>query len=172
MVAGECPERWPPTASIKGSITAFVGRSGSSRASARTCTNRAASGDNSPGPRDQTVPFLQLSLLDATATCEALVRVLDQPAIPIPVHALPGLFKRGGGDRGKPHPFQRLLASARLLFPDTNDPHGQGLLARSWRVRVGARASSAQRQAGVGSNGLDAHAWLEPRTHDSPGWGS
>ena len=58
--------------------------------------------------------------------------VLNQPPLSIPLDPLPGLFERRGGDRGQQDPFQRLLAFWSFLFPHTNDPHGQGLLARSW----------------------------------------
>src|SRR5207247_1494787 len=74
----------------------------------------------------------QLPLLNATPTFEALMIVLDQPPMPIPVHPLPRLFERGGGHRGQQQPFQRLLAFWSFLFPHTNDPHRQRLLARSW----------------------------------------
>src|SRR6266849_7089214 len=80
---------------------------------------------------DQTINGLQLPLLNTTATFEALMIVLNQPAMLIPVDPLPRLFERGGGHRGQQDPFQRLLAFWSLLFPDANDPHGQGLLARS-----------------------------------------
>src|SRR5256714_9918859 len=73
-----------------------------------------------------------LTLLNATATFEALVIVLVQKASPIPVHALPRLFDRCGGHRGQQDPFQWLLSLWSFLFPHTNDPHGQRLLARSW----------------------------------------
>ena len=132
MVAGEPPQRWAKTASIRGSITAFAGRSGSSRAQARTCNKRTAKGDNRPEPPHQAVNTRPLPLLNATPTCETLVRVLDQKASPIPVHALPRFFERRGGNRGQQDPFQRLLAFWGLLFPDADNPHGQGLLARSW----------------------------------------
>ena len=118
---------------------------------------------------DQTVNGLPLPFFNATPTFEALMLVLTQPPMSIPLDPLPGLFKRRGGDRGQQDPFQRLLAFWCLLFPDTHDPHGQGLFARSRRVRVVARASSAQRKAGAGSNALDDHVWLEPRTDGSPG---
>jgi site-specific DNA recombinase len=54
------------------------------------------------------------------------------PATTVPVHALPRLFECRGGDRGVPEPFQWFLGISRLLFPNTNDPHGQGLLACAW----------------------------------------
>src|SRR6266702_7425906 len=95
---------------------------------------RTARGDNRPEPPDQAVNRRPLPFFNATAACEALVIVLDQPAMPIPVHALPRLFERGGGHRGKPHPFQWLLALWSFLFPDADDPHGQRLLARSWGI--------------------------------------
>src|SRR5258706_10848332 len=57
--------------------------------------------------------------------------LLPEPTIPIPVYPLPCLFERRGGHRGQQKPFQRLLCISRLLFPDTNDPHGQGFLAHS-----------------------------------------
>ena len=79
----------------------------------------------------QAVNTLQLPLLDATPAFETWVIVLDQPSMPIPVHALPRLFERGGRDRGQQDPFQRLLSFWSRLFPDTNDPNRQGLLARS-----------------------------------------
>jgi hypothetical protein len=102
--------------------------------------------------------------------CHLLLDYFDQPPMPIPVSTLPCVFERRRGDRGKPYPFQPLLGISRLLFPDANDPHGQGLLAHSRRVRVGARASSDHRKAGAGSNTPGDHAWLEPRRDDSPGW--
>jgi hypothetical protein len=144
--------RWATTASISGSISAFAGRSGSSRAYARTCNKRTASGDNKRELAHQAVNTRPLPLLDATPAFQTLVIILGQPPVLIPVHTPPRIFKRGGGDRRKPDPFQRLLARGHLLFPDANDPHGQRLSASSWRVRVGARASSDQRQAGAGSN--------------------
>src|SRR2546426_7428716 len=64
--------------------------------------------------------------------CHLRLDYFDQPPMPIPVHALPRLFERGGGNRGQQDPFQRLLAFWSLLFPDTNNPHGHGVLARSW----------------------------------------
>jgi len=73
-----------------------------------------------------------LSLLNATPTFEALMIILDEPTMPIPVHPLPGLFERRGGDRGEQNPFQRLLSFRGIFFPDAHDPHGQGVLARSW----------------------------------------
>ena len=63
--------------------------------------------------------------------CHLRLDYFDQPPMPIPVHSLPGVFERGGGNRGKPHPFQRLLAFWSFLFPNTDDPHRQRLLARS-----------------------------------------
>src|SRR5215469_6454961 len=77
----------------------------------------------------QAVNRLQLPVLNATATFQALLIVLRQPAVPIPVHPLPGLFERGGRDRGKPDPFQRLLAYGSLLLPDADDPHVHGVAA-------------------------------------------
>ncbi len=67
-------------------------------------------------------------MLNATATFEALMIILDHPPVSIPVHALPGLCERGGGDRGQQDPFQRLLAVGRLLFPHAKDPHRHGVL--------------------------------------------
>jgi len=80
---------------------------------------------------DQAINRGPLPVLNATSAFQTLMIILDQPPISIPVHPLPGLFERRGGDRGKPDPFQRLLAFGSLLFPDANDPHGQGLLARA-----------------------------------------
>src|SRR6266516_4446272 len=80
----------------------------------------------------QAINGLQWPLLNATPTFKALMIVLDQPLMPIPVHSLPRLFERRGGNRGQQDPFQRLLAFWGLLFPHTNDPHRQRLLARSW----------------------------------------
>src|SRR6266496_1938347 len=80
----------------------------------------------------QAINRLQLPLLNATPTFKALMIVLNQPPLSIPLDPLPGLFERRGGDRGQQDPFQRLLAFWSFLFPHTNDPHGQGLLARSW----------------------------------------
>src|SRR2546423_3764599 len=117
---------------------AFAGRCGSERASPRICNKCTARGDNRPKPPDQTVNARPLPFFHAIPTCEALVIVLDQPTVSIPVHPLPGLFKRRGRNRGKIHPFQRLLGISRLFFPDANDPHGQRLLAGSWRVRASA----------------------------------
>src|SRR6266478_2067299 len=57
--------------------------------------------------------------------------VLNQPPMSIPLDPLPGLFKRRGGNRGQQDPFQWLLSIFRLLFPDANDPHRHGVLARS-----------------------------------------
>jgi hypothetical protein len=57
--------------------------------------------------------------------------VLDQPPVLIPFDPLPGLFKRDGGHRGQQNPFQRLFCISRLLFPDANDPHRHGVLARA-----------------------------------------
>ena len=131
MLRGDPPVRSANTASISGSISAFAGRSGSSRAQARTCNKRTASGDNRPEPPHQTVNRGPLPLLNATPAFQAWMIVLDQPPMPIPVHALPRLFERRGGDRGQQDPFQRLLAFRCLLFPHTNDPHRQRLLARS-----------------------------------------
>ncbi len=85
----------------------------------------------------QAINALQLPFFNATAAFKALVIVLDQPAMPIPVHTLPGVFERGGGNRGQQHPFQRLLSFWSLLFPDANNPHGQGLLARSRLIAWG-----------------------------------
>ena len=169
MVRGDLPVRWANTASIRGSITAFAGRSGSSRAQARTCNKRTARGDNRPEPPHQAINARPLPLFYATPTFEALMIVLHQPPVPIPVDPFPGLCKRRGGNRGQQNPFQRLLAFGSLLFPDADDPHGQGLLACAWRVRGVARVSSAQRQAAIGSNALGDHAWREPRTDGSPG---
>src|SRR6266566_9477562 len=78
---------------------------------------------------DQTVNALQLPLFNATPTFEALVIILDQPSVSIPVHTLPRVFERGGGDRGHQDPLQWLLSFWSLLFPDAKDPHGQRLLA-------------------------------------------
>src|SRR5947209_5545997 len=80
---------------------------------------------------DQAINALQLPFLDATPAFETLVIVLDQPALAIPVHALPRLFEGRGGHRGQHDPFQRFLSFRSLLFPDANDPNGQGFLARS-----------------------------------------
>src|SRR6266566_2671912 len=80
----------------------------------------------------QAVNRRPLPVLNATPAFQALMIVLRQKASPIPVHPLPGLCERGGRHRGKPHPFQRLLACGSLLFPDADDPHGQGVAAFSW----------------------------------------
>jgi hypothetical protein len=68
---------------------------------------------------------------DAPATFEAVMIVLHQLARSIPLDPLPGMFKRRGGQRGEPDPFQRLLSRCHLFFPDADDPHRQRLLARS-----------------------------------------
>jgi hypothetical protein len=170
MGAGDPPERSAITASIKGSMTAFAGRSGSSRAQARPCNKRTARGDNRPESPDQAVNRSPLPFFHATPALKAVVILLDQPPMPIPVYTLPCLFERRRGDRGKPHPFQQPFGISRLLFPDANDPHGQGLLAHSRRVRVEARASSDHRKARAGSNAPGDRAWLEPRWDGLPGW--
>src|SRR5262249_36747308 len=56
---------------------------------------------------DQTVNGLQLPFFYATATCEALMIVLNQPPMSIPLDPLPGLFKRRGGHRGHQEQFRR-----------------------------------------------------------------
>src|SRR5258707_4119219 len=85
----------------------------------------------------QAVNRWQLPFLNATPAFETLVIVLHEPTRPIPVYPLPCLFERRGGDRGQQKPFQRLLSFWGLLFPDTNDPHGQGFLAHSWLLTWG-----------------------------------
>src|SRR6266487_4099493 len=84
-----------------------------------------------PQQADQPVNGLQLPFFNAAPTFEALMIVLHQPSMSIPLDPLPGLFKRRGGYRGHQDPFQRLLAFGSLLFPDANDPHRHGVLARS-----------------------------------------
>src|SRR5216683_2474576 len=113
-------------------MSAFAGRSGSSRANARTCVPPHGKRRQQTQQAHQAVNCLQLSFLNATAAFQTLVIVLDEPPILIPVHTLPGLFKRGGGDGGHQKPFQWLLSFGSLLFPDTNNPHGQRLLACAW----------------------------------------
>jgi hypothetical protein len=88
MVRGDPPVRWANTASISGSITSEARRSGSSRAQARTCNKRTARGDNRPEPPYQAINALQLPLFDATATFEALMIVLHQPSMSIPLDPL------------------------------------------------------------------------------------
>src|SRR6266566_3728461 len=80
---------------------------------------------------DQAINALQLPFFNATPTFEALMIVLNQPPVLIPVHTLPGVFKRDGGNRGHQDPFQRLLSFWSLLFPDAKDPHRHGVLARA-----------------------------------------
>src|ERR1700693_1278907 len=63
--------------------------------------------------------------------CHLRLDYFNQPPMPIPVHALPRLFECGGGDRSHEQPFQWLAAFWSFLFPHTNDPHGQRLLACS-----------------------------------------
>ena len=131
MVAGDPPHRWAKDRKHQ-RLNHFVSRTlFSSRAEPRTCNKRTASGDSKPEPPDQAVNRLQLPFFHATATFEALVIILDQPPMPIPVHTLPCLFECRGGDRGQQDPFQRLLGISRMLFPDADDPQGQGLLACS-----------------------------------------
>lgn len=169
MLRGDPPERSAKTTSIRGSISAFAGRSGASRAQARTCNKRTARGDNRPEPPDQAVNGLQLPLFDATPTFQALVIILDQPPMPIPVHALPRLFERRGGNRGHQQPFQRFLSALRACSSQTRMTH---TLKGSLPVR-GACAWWQERhltirKAGAGSNALDDHAWLGPRTGGWP----
>ena len=136
MVRGDPPVRWANTASISGSITAFARRSGSSRAQARTCNKRTASGDNRRELAYQAINARPLPFFDATATFEALMIVLHQPATPIPPDPLPGLCKRGGGHRGHQDPFQWLLAARRACSSQTRMTHTVrgSLPARgSWR---------------------------------------
>src|SRR5258708_2350334 len=84
-----------------------------------------------PQQTDQTINALQLPFLNTTPTFEALMIVLNQPPMLIPVDPLPGLFKRRGGNRGQQDPFQRLLSFWSLLFPNANDPNRHGVLACS-----------------------------------------
>src|SRR5438128_2072853 len=63
--------------------------------------------------------------------CHLRLDYFNQPPMSIPLDPLPGLFKRRGGNRGQQDPFQWLLSIFRLLFPDANDPHRHGVLARS-----------------------------------------
>src|SRR6266700_1206658 len=90
-----------------------------------------------PQQADQPVNALQLPFFHATPTFDALMIVLHEPALSIPRDPLPGLFQRCGGPRGHQDPFQRLLASGSLFFPDANDPHRHGVLARSWLIAWG-----------------------------------
>src|SRR6266699_854458 len=85
----------------------------------------------------QAVNGLHLPVLNATPTFEALMIVLGQPTIPIPVYSFPRLFECGGGNRGQQDPFQRLLAfGSGACSSQTRTTHTvKGfLLARgSWR---------------------------------------
>ena len=131
MVRGDPPVRCANTASISGSITSEARRSGSSRAQARTCNKRTASGDNRPSKRIRPSTLCNCR----SSMRQPLLRhrwiVLHQPSMSIPLDPLPGLYKRGGGHRGHQDPFQWLRAFGSLLFPDPNDPYCQGVLARS-----------------------------------------
>src|SRR6266568_707769 len=109
---------------------------------------------------DQAVNALQLPFFDATPTFETLVIVLDQPPMSIPLHTLPGLVKRGGGDRGQQNPFQRLFSFWSLLFPDANNPHRHGVLARSWLMAWGQERHLTKGQLELGRT-----PWMT-----MPGW--
>src|SRR5258708_29647656 len=76
--------------------------------------------------------------------------VLNQPPMPIPVDPLPGLFKRRGGNRGQQDPFQRLLSFWSLLFPNANDPHRHGVLARSRLIAGWQERHLTKRQLELG----------------------
>ena len=65
---------------------------------------RTASGDDRPEPPYQAINARPLPLFDATATFEAVMIVLHQPSMSIPLDPLPGLYKRGGGHRGHQDP--------------------------------------------------------------------
>src|SRR5260221_5501054 len=107
-----------------------------------------------PQQTDQAINRLQLPLLNATPTFQALVIVLDQPPMSIPIDPLPGLFKRRGGNRGQQDPFQRLLGISRLLFPDAHDPHRHGVLARSRGISWWQERHLTKRQLELGRTPL------------------
>jgi hypothetical protein len=84
-----------------------------------------------PQQTDQPSNTRPLSLFYATPTFEALMIVLHQPPMSIPLDPLPGLFERRGGHRREQDPFQWFFSVGSLLFPDAHDPNCQGFLARS-----------------------------------------
>ena len=77
MLRGDPPVARPTRPASEAQSPRKPGRSGFSRAQARTCNKRTASRDNRPEPPDQAVNGLQLPFLNATPTFQALVIVLN-----------------------------------------------------------------------------------------------
>src|SRR5215471_13962946 len=79
IVAGACPDRWATTESLTGSITSCAGRVFLGSRGGTDLQQPHRKRGQQPQQADQALHTLHLSLLDATATFEAVVRVFDQP---------------------------------------------------------------------------------------------
>jgi hypothetical protein len=137
MLAGDCPVRSAKTASesrvndlMSWALWHFAGTG--------THLQQAYSKRGQPAQQaHQAVNTLPLPFFEAASAFEALMIVLDQPTVPLPVHALPGLFERRGGHRGQQKPFPCFLTFWSLLLPHTDDPNGEGIFACSWLIARG-----------------------------------
>ncbi|GHO61316.1 hypothetical protein KSC_002080 [Ktedonobacter sp. SOSP1-52] len=82
--------------------------------------------------------------------CHLRLDYFDQPALPIPVHTLPCLFERRGGNRGQQDPFQRFFTFRSQFFPDADDPDGQGVVARLRLIAWGQEGHVSEGKLNLG----------------------